>query len=351
MQIKKDLMYFEIYDEIYSLQDYKKGIEEHCGNLANEVRNALLEFPETIRGVKQSIGEYKNIPVFIIYNGHKESIFEFVQENMDFESKLSLLQGLNGLEVYNESDILRHILFEGDKNGYFYVLIETLRVLQDLSNMFATARMALLEAHRKLHFTKAVSWKNGKEQLWLRAAWLNNSIVLYDSCFDKVLQAIWIGSSDFTKQSKCPLHYEDLTNLDNLDKIYRECYRRRSLNRIPEEYQNKIISFADSKLKKVSNYSQMIKHRGGMRYRHLFYLSDISRSNNKLDSSEKSCLQELYEIDQVVNDVEEYHKNFISLVNDIWLLLADNFKKNGYNLKSSKANWLSRELNIKSFVG
>lgn len=331
-------MYFEIYDEIYSLQDYKKGIEEHWGNLSSEVRNALLEFPETIKEVKQSIGEYKNIPVFIIYNGHKESLFEFVQENMDFETKLCLLQGLNGLEVYNEPDILRHILFEGDKDGYYYVLIETIRVLQDLSNMFATARMALLEAHRKLHFTNAVSWKNGKEQLWLRATWLNNAIVLYDSCFDKVLQAIWIGSGDFTKQSKCPLYYENLTNLENLDKIYRECYRRGNLNRIPEEYQNMIKSYADSKLKKVSNYSQMIKHRGGMRYRHLFYLSDISRSSNKLDSYEKSGLQELYEIDQVVNDVKEYHNNFIGLVDDLWLLLADNFKKNGYDLKSPKAN-------------
>jgi hypothetical protein len=220
-----DLMSFVVCGERYGLSEYDNAIKSHKSSLG-ESYSILTEFPYTIRNLRgDSIEIIKDSPVFILYKDRSISFYEFLIDCRDFESRLPLSQETNSLEQKYDLELAFRPFKQ--KNDYHSVIYETFRVFQDFHFMVATARWALVQAHRILHFRSGLLWDNGWEQLWTRATWLNNAIILYDSCFDKLVQAVWIGTEGYTVKKN--INRKNLYNTDSLDDLFRKCWRRDDL--------------------------------------------------------------------------------------------------------------------------
>lgn len=315
---------FEICGETYQLSEYDQAIHANQKKFVGYYKT-LKEFPYSIKSVTKKINIIRNAPVFIIYRNNKISIYDFLNDNKSFENQLSLSEKTNGLEVTYDLELaFRHIKNSDD---YHSVIYETFRIIQDLHFLIATARWALIQAHRILHFRSGLIWENGWEQLWTRATWLNNAIVLYDSCFDKLIQAIWIGTEGY--KNKRGLNRASLFNVKDLEELYKKCWRRDDIDtKIIEPYRNYLTNFHKLNCsKQISGFAQKIKHRGGMRYDGLFPFGQISIDDNIYDPF---ATRNTDDIDDVVNIVKEYHIEIIKLADIITSNIVDLFKQNGY---------------------
>ncbi|MBO4307690.1 MAG: hypothetical protein J5848_05185 [Bacteroidales bacterium] len=315
---------FEICGKVYKISDYDNAIKENHDKLSVYYKE-LQEFPYTVRTLtNDNIEKIKDVPLYIFYRDQRISFYEFLKDNWLFENKLPLSTATNGLEVYYDLELaFRHFKNNDD---YHSVIYETFRIIQDLHYLISTARWALIQAHRILHFRSGLVWNNGWEQLWTRATWLNNSIVMYDSCFDKITQAIWIGTESFIKQGKFGL--DSLCYIQKLEKVYKECWRRNNLNNIPEPFKTVIVDFQKKTCgNTISQYAQKIKHRGGMRYDGLFPFGNIAIAGNGYDPS---ATRNTKDIDEVVSEIKEYHIAIIKLAESVTEKLKDIFKQHGY---------------------
>lgn len=217
---------FEICGQAYRLSDYYLGIERNQEALSEHLPR-LEEFPYSVRQLKGDLLTHTmDIPVKIVYNGEKSSLGAFLSECREFESQLPLVEEINGLERKFEFIVI----FDGVQNKDSHAeIIETFRVFQDLYFTLASARWALIQAHRILHLKSEVDWKDGWEQLWIRASWLNNAIVMYNSCFDKLLQTIWIGTKKYigyqykSKKKTVTLQRNNLFTTKGLEQVYMAC--------------------------------------------------------------------------------------------------------------------------------
>lgn len=329
--MKDSIMSFKICGKHYELSEYNQAIEENF-ETRNEFFPILIELPYTMRSIKSNqIEKIKNLPIYIVYKKRQISLFDLYKNNNEFLDTLPLVSGINGLEVkYEMNVIFTHIK---EKNDYHAVIFETFRILQDLEFMMATARWALVQAHKILHFRSGLVWKNGWEQLWTRAIWLNNAIVLYDSCFDKILQSVWIGNEGYN--AKQNLNRTSLYSIESLDSLYRSCWHKDSLGKISNPYREPIETFFSSEIsKKVSNYAQSIKHRGGMRYLDLFPYGQIFEETDKQSYCSFNT-RNLVDIDEVVDLLKDYHIMLCELTTKIHNLLMEEFKYNGYLSKEN----------------
>lgn len=330
------LMAFEICGEIYKLSDYDTALNNNKDKLI-EYYPFLEEFPYTIRKVKgDALETIRNVPVNILYNGKNNSLYDFIKENQVFEAKLPQVDEINSLECIHELGVVFKQLEKRDQ--YHAVIIETFRVLHDLSFSLNTARYALMQAHRILHFTSELKWSTGWEQLWNRAVWLNNAIVMYNSCFDKLIQAVWIGFKSFDGYQKVDkegkpkgpkLSPRDLYTPNGLNRIFMFCDYNTIKGRFPIDVNAIIYSKYSTDLKKVREYANRIKHRGGMRYKGLFPYGSIGMMNNE-DCYSSSRTQIEDDMDKVINDVKDYHIVFCKLVKDVFKCLMEEFQKHDY---------------------
>ncbi|MCQ2316879.1 MAG: hypothetical protein MJZ85_09420 [Bacteroidales bacterium] len=322
-KIDESLMSFEICGEKYMLSEYDKAIDIHRVQLSAYYKE-LKEFPYSVRKITGNNVEItKNIPVFILHKKDRISLYDFISDILAFEDSLPLSKETNGLEVKNDLELsFRHIK---TKDDYHSVIYETFRVLQDLHYLLATSRWALIQAHRKLHFRSGLVWGNGGEQLWTRATWLNNAIVMYDSCFDKILQAVWIGTESFTQKKGKNYSRASLFKATDLESVYHDCWRRDNLNKIPEQF-GEINNFMNSN-STISNYAQKIKHRGGMRYEGLFPFGEISIVDGGYNPY---TTRNTMDIDDVVKELKAHHIALITLVNSVTEKLINVFKQHGY---------------------
>lgn len=318
--MNKEYMAFEICNATYKLTEYDEAIKKNQANLSC-CYEELKEFPYTVRSLTNAnIEKIKEAPLFILYRNLKISFYDFLKDNWSFEDQLPLSTSTNGLEVHYDSELaFRHIK---NNDNYHSVIYETFRVIQDLHYLIATARWALIQAHRILHFRSGLVWQNGWEQLWTRATWLNNAIIMYDSCFDKLTQAIWIGTESFKDNRSV------LGDVEKLEEIYKECWRRNQLNKIPEPFRTLIVNYRKTNLGKIiSDYAQKIKHRGGMRYDGLFPFGQISITGNGYDPS---ATRNTEDIDEVVSELKECHITIVKLAETITDKLIDTFRQHGY---------------------
>ena len=325
------LVSFEICGQAYRLSDYYLGIERNQEALSEHLPT-LEEFPYSVIQLKGDLLTHiMDVPVKIVYKGEKSSLGTFLSECREFESQLSLVEEINGLEKKFEFIVV----FDGVQNKDSHAgIIETFRVFQDLYFTLASARWALIQAHRILHLKSEVDWKDGWEQLWIRASWLNNSIVLYNSCFDKLIQTIWIGLRKYEGYSckidgkNVTLKRNDLFSKEGLEKVYRSCDYNKVKNLFPSEFRQ-IIDDNYKKLKIVREFANRIKHRGGMRYKELFPYGNICEMTSE-DCYSATQTQIEDDMDTVIEEVKKYHEAFCELTKDVFRCIMDEFKKQGH---------------------
>ena len=336
---KNTLMAFEICGKLYKLPDYDTALEENKENLI-EYYPFLEDFPYTIKKVKgDTLETIRDVPVNILYNGKKTSLYDYIKENRAFESQLPQVDEINSLECIHELGVVFKQLEKRDQ--YHAVIFETFRVLHDLSFSLNTARYALMQAHRILHFKSELEWSTGWEQLWDRAVWLNNAIVMYNSCFDKLIQAAWIGFESYIgyrekdKNGKFnELKRQDLYSKSGLNRIYKSCDYITIRKRLPQNIKSILSHNTINKLSKVRTYANKIKHRGGMRYKGLFPYGTIGELTNSVCySSARTRFED--DMDKVVNEVKEYHNIFCKLVKDVFKCLLEEFQKHDYLVGNS----------------
>ena len=326
--MEKSKMSFEIYGKQFELSEYDRAIIDNFERESEEF-SFLIEFPYTMKSTKnRQIEKFATIPVYIVYKGKRISIYDFVEINREFINSLPLVSDINGLEIKHEMGLVFTHLIK--QNDYHAVIFETFRIFQDLEFMITTARWALIQAHKILHFRSGLVWKNGWEQLWTRATWLNNAIIMYDSCFDKLIQSVWIGTEGYN--AKQNLNRTSLCSIDGLDSIYKGCWHRskKDFSKISNPYRELIESFFSSEItKKVADYAQSIKHRGGMRYLDLFPYGQIFEKTD--DNSYCSVrTRNQVDIDEVVEIVKNYHIKLCENTSKVYTLLMEEFKKHGY---------------------
>ena len=321
---QNDIMKFKIVDSEYRLSEYFTAIDDNK-ELLSYYYDFLKEFPYTIRQLSgDALSKIKDMPVFILYHRRKISIYNFLSECRDFEKELLLCNEINGLEQKLEINVL---FSNYEKKTYEdAIIIETLRIFQDLHFLLVTARWSLMQAHRILHFRSGLVWNDGWEQLWTRATWLNNSIVLYDSCFDKLLQIVWIGSKSFGENTGFPFTQVKPEEVEEeLDHFYRKCWRRNNLDVIPEPYKDLFNDFRESDTAKcIASYSQKLKHRGGIRYSNLFPYGNVACLGFREQYNPVNT-QFLVDIDDLVQRVKEYHILICGLIHTIYEKLMKDF--------------------------
>ena len=330
---EKIVMSFEICGKNYKLSDYDLALKEHKDNFKGYFKT-LKDLPYTHRVLKgNKLEKIKETPIYIVYKNSKHSLYDCIKENRDFGAQLQQITEINSLERIHEFGIVfEH--FE-KKDQYHAVIYETFRVLQDLSFSLNTARFALIQAHRILHFRSELIWSNGWEQLWTRSSWLNNAIVLYNSCFDKLIQSAWIGFESYNgyqkKQKGVPLTRQDLFSKKGIDRIYKMCdYNNDDIrNRLPVSINQIVSPRYSNDFKTIRNYANRIKHRGGMRYKDLFpYGSILEVVDENHYSASRTQITD--DIDAVVNEVKDYHIAFCEIVKEVFECIMDEFNKHGY---------------------
>jgi len=318
--MEDEYMVFEICGELHKMSDYDNAVNgKH--DVLSAYYEELQEFPYTVRKLTNgNIEKIKEAPLYILYRDQKISFYQFLKDNWAFEDQLPLSSATNGLEVDYDLELsFRHFKNNDDFHAVIY---ETFRVLQDLHYLISTARWALIQSHRILHFRSGLVWKNGWEQLWTRATWLNNAIVMYDSCFDKLTQAIWIGTESFKGNRSV------LCNIEKLEKMYKECWKRNELNKIPEPFRTLILNYRKTNSGKIiSDYAQKIKHRGGMRYDGLFPFGQIAIAG---DGYDPYATRNTQDIDVIVSKLKDYHIALVKLADAVTENLKSVFRQHGY---------------------
>lgn len=195
---------------------------------------------------------------------------------------------------------------------------ETFRLFQDVYNTFSLARFALLDGYKKLHLHSTITWESGdKAQLWVRTYYLNNAIIWYNSCFDILLQTLWIGKKYYQNKS---LTFQQLCN--DFNRILREC----DLKYIPEKCME---NFSKSDIcKYVRDKANKLKHRNGLRYKEFV---DPNLCWFKLKDYDSLKTVSSVDIEEVISNLTEYHKSFIALIEEVKEIINNEFTEK-YNI-------------------
>ena len=228
-----------------------------------------------------------------------------------------MLNSINGLEKIHQLNMTENFLNSSGNKEMIAVCTETLRLFQDVYNTFALARISFLEGFMKLHLYSTLKWESGAYgQYWIRTSYLNNAIMWYNSCFDILLQTLWIGKR----------YYMNIFQLEDLWLKYDDVLAKCRENKIPEEC---FKSFAnESCVKFVRLSANKLKHRNGLRYKEfcdpnliMFALGDYNSKSTEASTG----------IEEVITELTSYHKAFVALVDEVKEIISTEFKNN-YNI-------------------
>lgn len=270
-----------------------------------------------------SATDWKNYPISLHYKDSSLTLKDFVKENVEKSEELKLLNSINGLEKIHQLNMTANFLNSSGNKEMIAVCTETLRLFQDVYNTFALARISFLEGFRKLHLYSTLKWESGAYgQYWIRTSYLNNAIIWYNSCFDILLQTLWIAKKYYINKriKSTELRFEDLWLR------YDEVLARCKDTDIPESCISTFVN-KDS-VKYVRQSANKLKHRNSLRYKEfcdpnliMFTLGDY---NSK--STEAST-----DIEEVITELTSYHKAFVALVDEVKKIISTEFKNN-YNI-------------------
>lgn len=337
---KSQLMYFKYKQEIIYL--------ENIHNPQNETQREFEKLIEELN-IEHSFQfvvdpKYKTkCSSFILVYKDKEFKFSQLLENFQsFNDKLDLPNNVNGLELKQPN--ASAFKYSENKDDYL-VYIETCRMFQNLYMTFASARYSLLCAYQKLHTSNEILWSStASGQFFIRSIHLNNAIVGYSNSFDILLQCIWLGyklfcnveNNEFNKKvySKNQLAKFDMNKIEKvkleiskaqiekfsvrdllvgkLEKILKRC----SLSDIEATEKFKYIIKFNNKFQTIRDYANSIKHRGGIKYEESYVINPVKVIySNGLNSHETINLKD---IDAVINELVDYHIEFIKLTNTVF---------------------------------
>ena len=330
MEEKLEDIYFAYKDFPISLKEVGKSsknpiIQEF--NSIYEELNLKYSFSKLSSLSDNFFGES---PIYLHYKEQKMTLTDFVSENNEMAKELILLPGIAGLEVQHTFNLLiQQIESKKIQEDSVAICIETFRLLQDLYNTFAMARYSLLQGYQKIHSYNIIKWDSGTYgQYWIRAINVNNSIVWYNSCFDILLQTLWIGKKYFLQNSKS--NFIDIYNLKQYETILHKC----RLEVFPENSDKKILKdFMETEpFKGLRSKANALKHRHSLRYYELSPKNLIAflSADDKGYSSTKTL--SFFSIDDTIIDLIKFHKIFIPLVVEIKKILAQEFLKYGISI-------------------
>ena len=261
--------------------------------------------------------EWKKYPISFHYKDSTLTLENFVKENLEISKELKLLDSINGLEKTHQFNMMENFPNTSCEKETVAVCTETFRLFQDVYNTFALAKFSFLEGFRKLHLYSTLKWESGAYgQYWIRTSYLNNAIIWYNSCFDILLQTLWIGKR----------YYMNIFQLEDLWLKYDDVLAKCRENKIPEEC---FKSFAnESCVKFVRLSANKLKHRNGLRYKEfcdpnliMFALGDYNSKSTEASTG----------IEEVITELTSYHKAFVALVDEVKEIISTEFK-NYYNI-------------------
>ena len=261
--------------------------------------------------------EWKKYPISFHYKDSTLTLENFVKENLEISKELKLLDSINGLEKTHQFNMMENFPNTSCEKETVAVCTETCRLFQDVYNTFALAKFSFLEGFRKLHLYSTLKWESGAYgQFWIRTSYLNNAIIWYNSCFDILLQTLWIGKR----------YYMNIFQLEDLWLKYDDVLAKCRENKIPEEC---FKSFAnESCVKFVRLSANKLKHRNGLRYKEfcdpnliMFALGDYNSKSTEASTG----------IEEVITELTSYHKAFVALVDEVKEIISTEFKNN-YNI-------------------
>ena len=261
--------------------------------------------------------EWKKYPISFHYKDSTLTLENFVKENLEISKELKLLDSINGLEKTHQFNMMENFPNTSCDKETVAVCTETFRLFQDVYNTFALAKFSFLEGFRKLHLYSTLKWESGAYgQYWIRTSYLNNAIIWCNSCFDILLQTLWIGKR----------YYMNIFQLEDLWLKYDDVLAKCRENKIPEEC---FKSFAnESCVKFVRLSANKLKHRNGLRYKEfcdpnliMFALGDYNSKSTEASTG----------IEEVITELTSYHKAFVALVDEVKEIISTEFKNN-YNI-------------------
>lgn len=262
--------------------------------------------------------QFLDYPINLIYKNKQYSLNEFVDEDIRLSRELSFAGSINGLGAIHNLEVIDLAMSSRLSEEELATCIETFRLFQDVYNTFSLARFALLDGYKKLHLHSTITWESGdKAQLWLRTYYLNNAIIWYNSCFDILLQTLWIGKK-YYQNRLCTF----LGLCNDFDTILSKC----RLEHIPEKCME---NFSKSDIcKYVRDKANKLKHRNGLRYKEFV---DPNLCWFKLKDYDSLKTVSSVDIEEVISNLTEYHKSFIALIEEVKEIINNEFTEK-YNI-------------------
>ena len=308
---------FEYKGTIIPLKDVGIDSENTIINEFNSLISELNLKYSFANLFRLSEDEWKKYPISFHYKDSTLTLENFVKENLEISKELKLLDSINGLEKTHQFNMMENFPNTSCEKETVAVCTETFRLFQDVYNTFALAKFSFLEGFRKLHLYSTLKWESGAYgQYWIRTSYLNNAIIWYNSCFDILLQTLWIGKR----------YYMNIFQLEDLWLKYDDVLAKCRENKIPEEC---FKSFAnESCVKFVRLSANKLKHRNGLRYKEfcdpnliMFALGDYNSKSTEASTG----------IEEVITELTSYHKAFVALVDEVKEIISTEFKNN-YNI-------------------
>ena len=310
---------FEYKGTIIPLKDVGIDSENTIINEFNSLISELNLKYSFANLFRLSEDEWKKYPISFHYKDSTLTLENFVKENLEISKELKLLDSINGLEKTHQFNMMKNFPNTSCDKETVAVCTETFRLFQDVYNTFALAQFSLLEGFRKLHLYSTLKWDSGAPgQYWIRTSYLNNAIIWYNSCFDILLQTMWIGKKYYINKKN--LQFKDLWL--RFDEVLARCREAD----IPDAC---IKSFSNtSTVKHVRELANKLKHRNGLRYDEFcdpnLIMYDFGDYNSRQTESSTN-------IEEVISELISYHKAFITLVDEVKKIVSKEFKGN-YNI-------------------
>lgn len=234
------------------------------------------------------------------------------QNDSELWKVLQLPEYINGLPKRLRPELLI-------KNNELYNLQKTTELFQDIYYMMSYARFSLIMADTKDH-SKIIPHGDGQD--WYRTLNCNNAILWYNSCFDLLLQTIWIYKKlyigyNFEKRNGKPeKYYKDLEYEYFL--ILKGC----NFSSFSSQYKTnkKIVKCirkfnTESEIRKLAN---QIKHNKLIRYSSLYTqpVFGFAKKNEIGYSITKN--EPLEDMDEIIKILCIHHKKISILIYHIF---------------------------------
>lgn len=313
----KPTLCFEYKDWLIPLNEAGKASDETMSefNTLIERLNLKYSFAPLFH---LSENEWDSYPIKLHYKNQVLSLKEFVDENKKLSKELELPNSINGLDKTHQLQLAQKSFSGNISEEDLAICIEVFRLFQDVYNTFALARFSLREGFRKLHLYSSIPWDSGAfGQFWIRTSYLNNVIIWYNSCFDILLQTLWIAKQYYIgkKVNKTILVKEDI--IQKTDKVLIGCREADILDSCITEFSKK-----DSR-KFVRNKANSLKHRNGLRYKEFKDPNSILFLLKKYNSS---STESSVNIEDIVSSLTSYHKDFVSLIEEVKNIVSEEFR-------------------------